>query len=250
MRFAVPGLLLALVLGSGAPLRAQDATHWEFQVTPYAWMSGLSGDVGTFPGLPPARVDLSFRDILEDLDVAGMLMASARNGPWVVLLDTTYVRTSETKKFSGVVIDRMEIESATSTLALAVGRTIAEPPQAKVDAYFGARAWWLENTFELRGVGGGRAGRTEKANWVDPLVGMAGRYHVADRWTLFGALEVGGFGVGADSEWSALAGATYQFTDAFGASFGWRHLEVDYDEDGVLFDVRQSGPVLGATFRF
>lgn len=229
------------------PSHAQD---WEFQVTPYAWMSGLSGDVGTIPGLPAGSVDLTFADILEDLDFAGMLLASARNGPWVVYLDTTYVRVSPTESLGGVVFDRVEIESETTTLALAVGRTLAKTEQGSVDAYLGARAWWLENTFDLRAVGGGRSSRTEKSNWVDPLIGIAGRYAVTDRWTLFGALEVGGFGVGADSEWSVLAGATWQVNDTFGASFGWRHLEVDYKEDGVVFDVRQSGPVLGATFRF
>ena len=43
---------------------------------------------------------------------------------------------------------------------------------------------------------------------------------------------------------------TYQVTDGFGISAGWRHLEVDYDGDDALFDVSQSGPVIGATFRF
>lgn len=235
-------------LATGA--EAQSVQGWEFQITPYAWMSGLSGDVGTIPGLPAGSVDLSFGDILEDLDFAGMLMGSARHGPWVIYLDTTYVRTSSTESLGGILFDRVEVESETTTLALAAGRTIAETPQGSIDAYLGARAWWLENTFELRGVGGGKRGRTEEANWVDPLIGVAGRYRASDRWTLFGALEAGGFGVGADSEWSLLAGATYNFTEGFGVSFGWRHLEVDYDEDGVVFDVRQSGPVLGATFSF
>jgi hypothetical protein len=249
MRFR-SGLAIVALLASATGAAAQSAPGWEFQVTPYAWMSGLGGEIGTIPGAPPAEVDLSFGDILEDLDFAGMLMASARNGPWVVYLDTTYARTTSTEGLGGVVFDRVTIESETTTLAIAVGRTVAETEQGSVDAYLGARAWWLENTFELRGVGGGSSQRTEKANWVDPLIGMAGRAQVADRWTLFGALEVGGFGVGAQSEWSVLAGATYQFTETFGASFGWRHMEVDYDKDGVLFDVRQSGPVLGATFRF
>lgn len=246
--FVRTAALVSVALVSG--VAGSQAQEWEFQVTPYAWMSGLSGDVGTIPGLPAGSVDLAFGDILEDLDFAGMLMASARSGPWVFYLDTTYVRTSSAEKLGGVVFDRAEIESETTTLALAVGRTLTRTPRGSVDAYLGARGWWLENTFELRGIGGGRIERTEKADWVDPLVGMAGRYRVADRWTLFGALEVGGFGVGADSEWSALAGATWQVGEAFGASFGWRHLEVDYDEGGVVFDVRQSGPVLGATFRF
>jgi len=47
-----------------------------------------------------------------------------------------------------------------------------------------------------------------------------------------------------------LAGARYEFSDLWGVSFGWRHLEVDYDKDGIVFDVTQTGPVIGATFRF
>jgi hypothetical protein len=244
--FARTGLAL-LACGSA---QAQETTDWEVQITPYAWMSGLSGDLGTIPGLPASSVDLSFGDVLEDLDVAGMLMASARNGPWVILLDTTFVRTSSSEKLGGVVFDRVEIESETTNLALAVGRTIAQTPQSSVDAYLGARAWWLTNTFDLRGVGGGKSSRTERANWIDPLVGIAGRYSASDRWDLFGNAEVGGFGVGADLEWSVMAGATYSVTETFGVSVGWRYLAVDYDKDGIVYDVSQSGPVLGATFRF
>ena len=242
---------IAAALSAGAVgAQAQHAGGWSFEVTPYAWMAGLSGNVGTIPGLPPVEVDLSFGDILDDLDIAGMLFASARNGPWVLYLDTSYVRTSSTESLDGAVFDSVKVTSRTTTLALAVGRTIAETPRGSVDAYVGARAWWLENTFDLRAVGGGSADRTEKADWIDPLIGVAGRYQASDRWSLFGALEVGGFGVGADNEWSLLAGATYQVTDGFGISAGWRHLEVDYDGDDALFDVSQSGPVIGATFRF
>jgi hypothetical protein len=244
------GLAVFALLASATGAAAQSASDWDFQVTPYAWMAGLSGEIGTIPGAPPVEVDLSFGDILDDLDIAGMLFASARNGPWVVYLDTSYSLTSSTESLGGVVFDSVKVTSRTTTLALAVGRTIAETPRGSADAYVGARAWWLENTFDLRTVGGGSADRTEKANWVDPLIGVAGRYQASDRWSLFAAIEVGGFGVGADSEWSVLAGATYKVTDAFGITAGWRHLEVDYDGDDALFDVSQSGPVLGATFRF
>ena len=237
----------ALACGSA---QAQETTDWEVQITPYAWMSGLSGNLGTIPGLPASSVDLSFGDVLEDLDIAGMLMASARNGPWVFYLDTTHVRTSSSEKLGGAVFDRVDIESETTNLALAVGRTIAQTPEGSVDAYLGARAWWLENRFDLRGVGGGASSRTEKANWIDPLIGIAGRYSASDRWDFFGNAEVGGFGVGADLEWSVMAGATYSVTDTFGVSVGWRYLAVDYDKDGIVFDVSQSGPLLGATFRF
>ncbi len=47
-----------------APAVAQSG--WEFEVTPYAWPSGVDGDIGTVPvsGVPLENVTLSFGDIL------------------------------------------------------------------------------------------------------------------------------------------------------------------------------------------
>lgn len=243
-------LACLLTASAWASAQADEVGGWEFQVTPYAWMSGLNGEVGSIPGLPPVDVDMSFGDILDDLEFAGMVFASARKGPWVVLLDATYARTSTTEGLGGVIFDSVRIKSETATLAAAVGRRVIATPGASLDAYAGARAWWLDNKFELRTVAGGQSNRTEDASWVDPLIGVAARFDPAQDWTVFGALEVGGFGVGADFEWSVLTGATYRFNDTVGMTLGWRHLDVDYDEDGVVYDVSQSGPVLGATFRF
>lgn len=232
------------------PVHAQDASDWEFQVTPYAWLSGLSGRLGTFSGAPPVDVDFSASDILDNLDFGGMVLASARNGPWVVYFDLTHVQLSTTESLNGVAFDSADVESETTTLALALGRTVLETSQASIDVYGGARAWWLDNTFTLNAVGGGSSRVRETENWVSPLIGAAALYTVSDKWSLFGSLEIGGFGVGAESEWSVLVGAIYQVSDRFAASFGWRHLDVDYDSNGILYDVEQSGPVLGATFRF
>lgn len=73
---------------------------------------------------------------------------------------------------------------------------------------------------------------------------------MADRRTLFGAPEAGGFRFGSEGEWSVRAGSTWQVTDRPAASVDRWHMEVDHHEGGVVFDLRQSGPVLGATFRF
>lgn len=229
---------------------AQSASEWTFEVTPYAWMTGLKGELGTFPGVPPVDVDLSFGDVLDNLDLGGMLIATASNGPWTIYLDMTIAQLSADEALGGVLFNRANIESETRMLALAVGRRVLETRNGSLDAYLGARAWWLKNSFALTGAGGGVTNRTEKADWVDPLIGLTGEQRLSDRWALFGAVEVGGFGVGADSEWSVLAGASYSFSDTVSASFGWRVLDVDYDKDGVLFDARQSGPVLGVSFKF
>ncbi|MEM8569967.1 MAG: hypothetical protein AAGG56_03565 [Pseudomonadota bacterium] len=213
-------------------------------------MTGLQGDVGRLPDGSPVDVDLSFQDVLEDLDAAGMIYASATNDPWVSYVDFTHTRSSSTEALGGILLDEANVESETTTLALAVGRAFARTDRMTATAYVGARAWWIDNTFELRGVGGGSSRQSSSESWVDPLVGVTGQFEPTERWTLSGALEVGGFGIGADSEFSALAAATYEVTEWFGISFGWRHLQVDYDSGDTLYDVRQSGPLLGATFVF
>jgi hypothetical protein len=234
----------------GAEAKAENSSGWQFRVTPYAWMSGLGGEVGTIPGAPPVDVDLKFSDILDDLEFASMVMASARKGRLVFYMDSTYASTSSNAPLGGVLFNSVGIKSKTTNLAFAVGRTVSESSNGYIDLYAGARAWWLDNKFTIRPVAGAATTRKETASWIDPLIGITGRYRASDRWSLFGTLEVGGFGVGADTEWSVMAGATYNISERVGLSFGWRHLEVDYSETGVVFDVQQSGPILGATFQF
>ena len=248
----IPAVGLSVAALGTSPCLAQS---WEFQITPYAWLAGIDGNLGTVPvaGIPPQKVSLSFGDIWDDLDYAGMLYASARRGPWVILFDATTAKTTSDEPGGGVVVDKVRIESTTSNLALAVGRTVASAPAYRVDVYAGGRAWWLKNDFKVRTVPGtvpGPITADNDANWIDPIIGVAGNYKLAERWELFGAAEVGGFGVGANNEWSLLGGANYIVNDRFAVTGGWRILSVDYDDDDIVYDVTQSGPLIGATFRF
>lgn len=47
-----------------------------------------------------------------------------------------------------------------------------------------------------------------------------------------------------------FGGVAYEFNDTVSAIAGYRHLEVDYRNNGFRFDVELSGPVIGATIRF
>ncbi|RYH07186.1 hypothetical protein [Tropicimonas sp. IMCC6043] len=228
-------------------------SQWEFTVAPYGWLAGLDGNLGTLPGLPSEEVSLSFGEIVEDLDYGLFLFASARNGPWVIYFDGSTVQTTSNESVGGPIVDSIEVVSRTSNLALAAGRTLARNDVSNLDVYIGARAWWLDNEITAKtqaATGLGKIKKSSDANWVDPLIGIAGQYSASDRWNLYGSAEIGGFGVGADREWSLMAGATYAVNERLGLTFGWRYLAVDYEEDGIVFDVTQSGPLLGATFRF
>jgi hypothetical protein len=252
-RQTAPPLAAALAaLVFAAPAVAQS---WEFQITPYAWLSGIDGDIGAVPvpGVPPQSVELSFGDVWDVLDYAGMLYATARYDRWVLLFDGTTAKLKDTVSVNGPVVDNLTVKSTVSNLALAVGRTVTTGPDYRVDVYAGGRAWWLDNTFEVEttpAAGLGTITKSSDASWVDPILGVAGNYRLAERWELFGAADIGGFGVGADVEWNLLAGANYLVSDRFALTAGFRALYVDYDEDGIVYDVTQAGPLLGASFRF
>ena len=52
--------------------------------------------------------------------------------------------------------------------------------------------------------------------------------------------------------WLMQIGSTvgYQIKDWMWVRAGYRHLHVDYEDDGFVFDVDMSGPILGIGFRF
>ena len=91
---------------------------------------------------------------------------------------------------------------------------------------------------------------SEDFNWIDPLIGARAFYAFNDRLSVMGQADIGGFGVGSDLTWSLLGTFNYVFNDTWSASLGYKYLSVDYDDDGYVFDVDLSGPVLGVTYRF
>ena len=78
---------LALAVTASAPMSAA-AQAWDYSASIYVWMSGIESSVDT--PLGTVETELSFGDILEDLDFAFFGTFRATNGPWVVLGDLNY----------------------------------------------------------------------------------------------------------------------------------------------------------------
>ena len=99
--------------------------------------------------------------------------------------------------------------------------------------------------------------RSGDLEWVDPVVGARLRHQMTSGAELALYCDVGGFGVGSDFSWQAVA--TYSFdVKCFGTPLrtvvGYRALAVDYSENGRYgkngLDVVQHGPVMGVTFNW
>ena len=62
--------------------------------------------------------------------------------------------------------------------------------------------------------------------------------------------HVGGFGIGSHLTWDTFGALGYQFNNSISTVAGYRHLEMDYERKGIVFDAALSGPVIGMTIRF
>ncbi len=89
---------------------------------------------------------------------------------------------------------------------------------------------------------------TSKPGLWDPLVGVAW-HHVGDKLEAHGLLEVGGFGVGSDSEVGASFRLDWKPVRHFGLTAGYNHtrLKFSHELDGKTLEATQtlSGPLLG-----
>ncbi len=55
---------------------------------------------------------------------------------------------------------------------------------------------------------------------------------------------------GADHFYELSLNVGYQWSDAIGTALGYRMFDVDYEDDGFVYDVRQQGWQLGLTWAF
>lgn len=223
---------------------------WEFTLGLYGWGAGLDGTLGVAGFTAP--VDLSFSDILDTLDMTVMGAAELRRGNWLFQLEGLYLRNS----VKGVIATRpllpsptAKLTAETTRLEAVAGYRIVENGTTTVDLLAGAVYYDITNTLNFYGPFAVR-GVTAGDEWIDPVVGVRVNQRLGDRWSGQLRAEVGGFGVNADLVWQAIALLGYDFTESSTGFIGWRHAAVDYRNGGFIYDVYNTGPILGLALRF
>lgn len=241
------GLSSAQADDAGPPAVSDD---WTFAFAPYIWAAGLKGEVATLPGLPPTEVDASFSDILENFDIGFMGVGEIRKGRWAFFSDLVYVDLSADAATPGPFFSNVSIDAKTFIGTFAASYRAVATPNIHLDLQAGARVWSVETKLALgAGLLAARQ-REDSETWADPIIGLRARVELGSSFYLTGWGNIGGFGAASDLTWDVLGGIGYQWNDWLASVVGYRHLSVDYENDGFLFDVEQSGPVIGAVFRF
>jgi hypothetical protein len=229
---------------------AEPEDEWVFTVAPYVWAAGLSGDVAQF-GLPEVDVDVTFSDILEHFDIGLMGAAEARNGRFSLAADLLWVKLSDDKATPhGIIAEDVDVTAKTLMLTGAGAYSLIFEESGNLDILAGARLWSVKTELNFNGGLLDGVSADDNSTWVDPVVGLKGRFNIGSDFYLTGWGIIGGFGVSSEFMWDAMGALGYQFTDSFSMLAGYRGVGVDYHNDGFVYDIVQHGPIIGAVFRF
>lgn len=87
-------------------------------------------------------------------------------------------------------------------------------------------------------------------DWIDPFVGLRGRYNFTDRLYAVGRADIGGFSIGSELSWQLYGALGWQFTPRSFVEVGYRYLDVDYSDDGFTYDMAMGGAFIGFGMTF
>jgi hypothetical protein len=240
---------LAAILAAG-PAQAQTPSQggdgWKHTIALYAVGSGLSGKASI--GQLDVDVDLSFSDILDHLEMGGMLAYRGEKGKMAVMANAAFMGLGATKDLPGGGTGELDADQTF------VEGDFAWRVTKHWETYFGLRGYDLDNAIEIRPSGLPIQAADDRESWVDPLVGMRFSAPLGKKWEMAVRGDIGGWGIGSDLAWQVLAHFDWKLTDHFGLDFGYIILDIDYEHgtgpDFFAYDVTMSGPLAAASFTF
>lgn len=252
MRYSVlhpAGMGLVALMACGSASAAGD--EWQHTLVLYMVGASIDGDAGI--GNVEADVDVSFSDILDNLEAGAMLAYRAERGPWAVTADLIYMGLEQKKSGIGPAGGtRATAESDQVITELDLSYAISE----RVDLYGGLRYWNLDTDLDIVGGGplGQRLSASDTEDWIDPLVGVRYVQPLGADWSFVIRGDLGGWGVGSDFAWHATAFFNWAMSEHASLLVGARFLGVDYDDGSgpgrFVWDVTEGGPAAGVAWRF
>lgn len=244
---------IALILGVFlTPAQPAAASGWDWDFALYLFALGMDGRM-VVRG-QEADVDLSFSDILEDLEMAatGHLEANKRESPWGFFgdifwsslganierpngewdMNMTYLEGAATYGMGENFSFLGGLRYTSMDLTLDVNPSIAPPIQP----------------------GPGSRRFEGDQSWTDLMLGGRYRKTFGERWGFSARGDLAGFGISNSSDltWNVVLLGQFKATSRIALILGYRWLDVDYEntDDLFVFDVRQAGPVFAFNYSF
>ena len=227
---------------------AAESSGWKFSGAIYAPLMGLEGDIGV-AGLSTS-VDLSFGDILEELDGGATAAFEARYDRWSITGDFIWLKLSGSAQPTANSYVGLRQEQILASLTL--GYSIFDNDCTTIDLLAGGALNSIDADLELftprLPVTTRSASGSEE--WIDPFVGLRIRHQLSDRWSVWLRGDYGGFEVSSDEYWQVIAGIGYNLTENVTLALAYRIMSVDYHQGTFVYDTQMDGPNLGLVFKF
>ena len=243
---------LSLSVAQAADDSAGDDT-WQFGGAIYLWGAGIGGETRTGDD-----IDMSFSDLMKNLDMAFMGMLTARKGKWSLLSDVIYLNVSDDKSrttngelIGQPVTAKLDVGLKSLIISAAAAYEVYENARTQLDVLAGGRYLYMKPDLEFRisevgPFGPWRERVAESEDFIDAIVGVRGRTELSEKWWMNYYADIG---TGeSDLTWQLLAGFNYRFSKV-DAAFGYRYLKWELDND-TFDDLAISGPYAGVRFRF
>lgn len=191
-------------------------------------------------------------DIIDALDFTYMVAGESRFGKFSLLYDAIYTDLGESGTLGGPFAGRTTVDVKMQLATAALGYVLHEGNGKLLQGYGGVRI--VDVSTDVGLVGGGPVGtgfdaRIDKT-WVDPIIGLRGRFEINDKVSWGGFTSIGGFGAGSDLSFDIFGGVEYAFSERFSANAGFRYMAFDYDGGTADLKLQMYGPVFGITMRF
>ncbi len=236
------------VLTCLSPALSVAGEKWDFVIAPYALLPNITGDTSV-GRLEDANIDVGTTDILNTLELGAMIQLEARHesGYGVIMAYNFMDLSGELTEPAGL-----------NTLGADIYQGIFEGfgayrltmESGSLDFYGGVRWWDMDVDVNVSGVQKVK----NRADWIDPVIGVHWMPQIADNWRLMVKGDIGGFGIASDFTWNLQGGFAWDATDYLSLVFQYRVLSVDYSSGSVgtperfTYDTITHGPLFGLAF--
>ena len=225
----------------------------------YLFATEISGEAQL--GRVTADIDMSFSDILDNLDIGFMGYVEHRRGQWSFIGDLAFLRLNDDNSTTvgrNVELD-VEAELEQTVIEGFAGYRfldkVYEGSDLGVDLMFGLRHNTLKVTMDLDvaiAEFSNSRSRSEEEDWFDYVVGLRFQSDYRNGW---GSTVWADLGEGSDSSsYQLLAMVNYQGSSNWKFYGGYRVLSLDYDngsgDSTFAIDLDYSGPMAGVTYVF
>lgn len=224
------------------------AKEWSFGADIYLWAADVGGE--TSGG---SDIDVSFSDLMENLDFGFMGVGHVYHNKWHASLDTLYLNLSTANSKDITLPDdrtlsgHANIDLKSLVLTPVIGYVALETERFQLEPFAGARYAHLDTTLDIRVHDQSRQ-FSDSTGILDGIVGARGDVSIDENWHLPYYADIGTGD--SDVTWQVMAGVGYRINQSVDVGVTYRYMAWQLDDNPLLNDLNFSGPLIGARFRF